>query len=186
MAIVEPKKITTSKGLDIEIVSAQPEEAAKVLSHLNSIVAESEFLLITPGETIMTIDEEKKYIQKVNDSKNALFLLAKYNHEIIGLITARTFEHRKKLDHNCDLGMSVSQEFWGQGVGDAALGLLVDYYRKSKGIEKFNLEVFSSNIKARSLYKKHGFVEESLEIKKYKLSSGEYVDNIKMALWVGK
>lgn len=184
MAVLGSKKIITSKGLEIEIVSALPDDAKAVLSFVNNVVEESEFLLISPGEFKMDVDEEKDYIKSINDSKSALFLVAKVNDEIISLTTTKTFDHRKKMAHNTDLGMSVAKRYWGQGVGDTMLGEIVRFC-KSSSLEKLNLEVFSNNVKAMSLYKKHGFVEEGRDTKKYKLASGEYVDNVRMALWVG-
>jgi len=54
---------------------------------------------------------------------------------------------------------------------------------KSLGVEKLELEVFASNTAARALYRKKGFVEEGVRLKKRKFEDN-YDDLVCMGLFL--
>jgi RimJ/RimL family protein N-acetyltransferase len=80
-----------------------------------------------------------------------------------------------------ELGMAVTQEWRGQGVGSALLAAAIDWAREN-GLHKLSLVVFAHNAAAISLYRKFGFVEEGRRLKHYRRSSGELWDSIEMGL----
>ncbi len=81
--------------------------------------------------------------------------------------------------HRGGLGMGLLPEFRGQGIGAALLTHTLDK-AKSFGLEKVELNVYTTNTHAISLYKKNAFVEEGL-IKRYRKLDGQYYDSISMA-----
>ncbi|MNI85410.1 Spermine/spermidine acetyltransferase [compost metagenome] len=78
--------------------------------------------------------------------------------------------------------MSVRSDYQGGGIGKALLQALIDWAEKHRQIEKITLGVFANNSKAIELYRKMGFVQESLMRKQIKLQDGKYVDVIGMGL----
>jgi RimJ/RimL family protein N-acetyltransferase len=62
---------------------------------------------------------------------------------------------------------------------------LIEWTKKHPKIEKFELQVRSSNTRAINLYESLGFVEEGRKTKRLKYGPNEYLDDVYMALWVG-
>ena len=85
-----------------------------------------------------------------------------------------------RLSHRGTLGMGVLREYRGQGIGErlltAALAKAAEF-----GLEKVELNVYTSNIGAIALYRKMGFQQEGL-IKKYRKLDGRYFDSLVMAV----
>ncbi|MGD0804236.1 MAG: GNAT family N-acetyltransferase [Candidatus Bathyarchaeia archaeon] len=82
--------------------------------------------------------------------------------------------------HSGRLAMGVIKKYRGRGIGKRLLINAIAEVKK-KGIERIELEVYSSNIPALTLYEKHGFVREGVKVKARKLD-GVYEDIIEMAL----
>lgn len=86
------------------------------------------------------------------------------------------------LRHVAELGMLVSSEWRGRGVGSA---LVAEAFRWAAwaGVEKVSLTVYPHNDAARALYRKFGFEEEGRLLGQSKKSYG-YDDEIVMARWL--
>ena len=84
------------------------------------------------------------------------------------------------FQHTGRLGMGLLTHVRGQGVGRRLAQTTIDAAR-SRGIERIELEVFASNVRAIRLYERLGFAHEGLRRRARKLD-GEYDDNVLMAL----
>jgi RimJ/RimL family protein N-acetyltransferase len=80
-----------------------------------------------------------------------------------------------------ELGMAVSREWRGRGVGSALVEAAIEWAR-GEGLHKLCLEVFPRNTVGLALYRKFGFVEEGRRVKQIRRSSGELWDSIVMGL----
>ncbi len=87
-------------------------------------------------------------------------------------------EGNPRKNHRGGLGMGILPEFRGQGIGSQLLQKVIEH-AKSFGLEKIELNVYSSNVSAIGLYKKFGFEQEGL-IKKYRKLDGQYFDCLSM------
>ncbi len=87
-------------------------------------------------------------------------------------------EENPRQNHRGGLGMGILPEFRGQGIGSQLLQKVIEH-AKSFGLEKIELNVYSSNVSAIGLYKKFGFDQEGL-IKKYRKLDGQYFDCLAM------
>lgn len=88
-------------------------------------------------------------------------------------------EDNPRQSHRGSLGMGIIAEYRGQGVGTLLLQAALKQ-AKQFGLEKVELNVYTSNTNAIKLYRKLGFVEEGL-IKKYRKLDGTYFDCMIMA-----
>ena len=89
-------------------------------------------------------------------------LLAKY---IVGLIDGEVVGYGGIwliIDEGHITNIAVEERYRGLGVGDRIVGGLINLC-KDRGLKAITLEVRKSNVIARSLYKKHGFVERELD-----------------------
>ncbi len=75
--------------------------------------------------------------------------------------------------------MGILPQYRSQGIGSTLLSKVVDHSRIF-GLEKIELNVYTTNISAIALYRKYGFEEEGL-VRKYRKLDGEYFDCLSMA-----
>ncbi len=87
-------------------------------------------------------------------------------------------EENPRQRHRGGLGMGLLPEFRGQGLGSKLLSSVLDHANKF-GLEKVELNVYTSNTPAVALYKKFGF-EQGGPIKKYRKLDGQYFDCLAM------
>lgn len=80
-----------------------------------------------------------------------------------------------------ELGMCVSREWRGRGVGTKLLEAAIEWAGR-EGLHKLTLSVFPHNEAAIALYRKFGFVEEGRHPKQIRRQSGELWDLLDMGL----
>jgi diaminopimelate decarboxylase len=85
--------------------------------------------------------------------------------------------------HVATLGLSVSADHRGRGIGSALLAAAFRWARGA-GVEKIVLSVYPHNTAAVALYRKFGFLEEGRLSGQSRKSYG-YEDEILMAAWIG-
>jgi RimJ/RimL family protein N-acetyltransferase len=103
-------------------------------------------------------------------------LVAVVGSEIVGSLHVEAGRHGYG-----ELGMALSREWRGKGVGSALVSAAIEDARR-RGLHKLSLSVFAHNEAAIALYRKFGFVEEGRRIKQYRRASGELWDSIEMGL----
>lgn len=88
--------------------------------------------------------------------------------------------------HVVSLSIAVHEGHQGAGVGRALLEELIAWASANPRVEKIELHVRSSNERAIALYRACGFVEEGRMLRRIKLASDVYLDDVCMGLWVGQ
>lgn len=84
-----------------------------------------------------------------------------------------------RLAHRGNLGMGLIKEFRGLGLGSKLLKNVL-LHSKRVGLEKVELQVYTTNTPAIALYRKFGFEDEGV-IKHYRKLDGRYFDCLQMA-----
>ena len=82
--------------------------------------------------------------------------------------------------HCGQLGMGLAPFARGRGIGRALADATIER-AWDMGLERIELEVFASNVRAKALYDALGFVVEGVKVHSRKLD-GRYDDNILMVL----
>jgi len=82
--------------------------------------------------------------------------------------------------HAMMLGLHVEPAWQGQGVGHLLMQALCDYADRWLGLLRLELTVYTDNLRAQALYRRHGFVEEGM-LRAFALRDGAYVDALTMA-----
>ena len=88
------------------------------------------------------------------------------------------------MKHVGQLGMGVRKSYRGRGIGRQLLGRALEQARKT-GIEKVELDVFSSNKAAIHLYHSSGFVKEGVRSCARK-TGNTYEDIIQMGCFLNE
>lgn len=95
------------------------------------------------------------------------------NESVIGWCDVSPFTN-PRLAHRGGLGMGCLPGFRGKGIGSLLLEATLNHSKKI-GLEKVELNVYTSNLAAIKLYEKFGFEVEGT-IKKYRKLDGQYFD----------
>ncbi|MFY3790878.1 GNAT family N-acetyltransferase [Ureibacillus sp. MALMAid1270] len=143
----------------ITLRTALPEDAKQILKFIKTILKDAPFLLTTESEFNITDDQHVQFLKQMLEDNGKLAILAEYQGNIIGFLDFHN-GGKKRIQHQGEFGMSISEAFRNQGVGRALLTCLLDWAKDHPLIEKVCLEVFAENTNAIALYKKFGFVEE--------------------------
>ena len=172
-------KHLTKDGRYFSIRQPNQADAESIIQYSKILFASTDQLLTTVEEYIMTVDEEKKWINESLQNPSKLVLIAELNNQIIGLLFF-TAQMKKKNSHTGEFGVSVHPTYQYIGVGRALIETLLIWSNNNNQIEKVFLNVLATNVNAIKLYKNMGFIEEGRHIKAIKQKSGEYVYNIQM------
>jgi RimJ/RimL family protein N-acetyltransferase len=158
------------------------DEAEKLIRYLKKVAKESDFLTIGPGEVKLSVDEEKEFIKKFKKSKNAIFLVAVADDEIVGVLTF-SGGNKVRTRHAGDFGITVLKDYWGLGVGSILIETFLGWAKNTKIIRKIELRVDIANKRAISIYKKFGFRKEG-KISRDSMINGKFRDVYIMGLEV--
>ena len=162
----------------VVIRPARPADASAFRAHLAEVAGERRY--IRTEEVRWRVREGRRRFRR-SWAPNQAHLLALAGDAVIGSLSIVREEH-PVTRHVAGLGMSVSRERRGKGVGSA---LLAEAFRWAQwaGIEKVALTVYPHNDAAIALYRKFGFVEEGRLVGHSKKSYG-YDDEIVMGRWL--
>lgn len=160
--------------MDFEIRAIEIDDAESFRRVLDSVAQEKDYLLTLEAPPIEGIRE---FISN-NKEKGYPQVVAERGNELLGWADFVPIE-KVGINHVAHLGMGVVKKYRGNGIGRA---LLEEVTQKAVnyGFLRLELEVFSNNKPAISLYESMGF---SLEGKKIKTRcvDGKYFDSLVMA-----
>ncbi|GAA0854508.1 GNAT family N-acetyltransferase [Aliiglaciecola litoralis] len=114
-----------------------------------------------------------------NKPDNFYSLVAQQNGAIVGQLGMEVFKAPRRK-HEANIGMAVSQQWQGKGVGSTLVKAALDLAHNWLAISRIELEVYTDNDAAISLYQKFGFTIEGTA-KNYAFRDGKYVDVFLMA-----
>lgn len=166
----------------INIRSARPEDASVIAEAQREIAKKPGQLASRPEE--IKDESIKAKITELSSSDRGLFVVMEEDHSIIGHAILDPLK-LAVTSHVVVLTIVINEGFQGKGLGRQLMNYVIDWAKKNNEVEKFELHVRSGNTRAIELYKSLGFVEEGRKSRQIKISPGNYLDNVYMALWVG-
>lgn len=177
-------KETKLKNGETAILRTPTKEDAKaIISYLNKIGAESDFMTFGENQCTISVESEKDHIEKTNSMQNCKLVLTIINNEIVGIASISSTQ-KERMKHNGTLGISFRKKYWGMGLGNEVMNYLIEW-AKSNGItKKISLLVREDNERGIKLYEKFGFEREGL-LKKDIYVHGVYHNHIAMGLYIG-
>lgn len=110
---------------------------------------------------VFTQPWKKDAIEKMSEDRNAIFLVAKINDEVVGNCALRMILGEGEITN-----VSVKEDFRRQGIARKMISRLLSEGKK-EGIQAFSLEVRVKNLAAISLYESFTFKKEGLRKKFY-------------------
>ena len=169
------------------IREAEKSDAAQLLAHARTILAEPYWSITEPHEFRLSVAQEEAWIEDFQTRPHSIILVADIgNHsqpQIIGVVNLMG-QTRFRMRHRGRLGIGVQVPYRGQGIGEALLHALLEWAANEPELERVELSVFAHNQRALNLYRKLGFEEESRALRAFKLADGSYYDDVQMVRWV--
>ena len=169
------KEILLKNGKTCLLRLAEESDAEMLLEYLKVTSAETPYMAREPEEVRTSVDEEVEFIRKKREEPRALHLLAFVDGAFAGSCSFGPASDRMRSQHRCHMGISLYRTFWGQGVGTALVGEILDG-AKAAGFEQMELDVVSVNAPAIGLYKKMGFEVTGTVPHAFKYQDGTYAD----------
>ena len=106
-------------------------------------------------------------------------LIAEVEGVVVGQLGMQVCQNPRRR-HVAEIGMGVSEEFQGQGIGSALLRAALEMADNWLNIRRVELTVYSSNEAAIALYERFGFEVEA-ELSDFAFQYGNYVSALCMA-----
>jgi L-phenylalanine/L-methionine N-acetyltransferase len=119
--------------------------------------------------------------QRLADPGDGLYhLVAVVGDRVVGMLGLHTFPNKPRRRHVGTFGISVHDDWQGQGVGTALLRAGLDLADNWLNLTRMTLEVYADNEPAIRLYQKFGFEREGT-LRQDAFRDGQYIDSIVMA-----
>jgi putative acetyltransferase len=139
---------------------------------------------VYPGLMQMPYTDEETWRARLTDSlvpgKPDLLLCAELDGRVVGSSGLHPVHPALRRRHALMLGLSVSPDAQGRGVGSALMQAMCDYADRWVGALRLELTVYTDNAPALALYRKFGFEIEGTH-RAYAMRDGRYVDAHAMA-----
>lgn len=169
-----------SEAVDLIIREALPEDAEAVLTVMEQISQETEFLVMDEQGLELTPELLAHHLAAIYDSPNNFLLLAYNGQTLIGTASIRGSEE-KRVAHIGEIGLSILKDYWGIGLGSVLMEELIDWSETSGCIRRLELTVQNQNTRARRLYEKFDFQTEAIMARGAISDEGEFLDVLLMS-----
>ncbi|MCO5433614.1 GNAT family N-acetyltransferase [Enterococcus faecium] len=169
-----------SEEIGIILREAVPDDAKDILSMMEQVNSETEFLALDEAELLLppeTLSEELSYMY---ESNNNLLLLAINEGTIVGTASVKA-DSQFRLSHVGEVGISILQEYWGMGLGTLMLEEIINWAKEMGVLFRLELDVQVRNERAVHLYQKMGFQIEAVMPRGARTDLGEFLDIYKMS-----
>ncbi len=178
----ESFEIQLKNGKNVRIRQAKIADAEKLLNTVKKYIRQSDFIPKLESEFIITIEQEKEWIDYFLKNENSLLLVAEYENNIIGNIDL-TGSQRKVMKHTAVIGMGMLKKWQNIGLGTALLSAIIEWSKTNPILELIWLQVYAENELGLALYRKMGFIENGI-IKNFFKHNNKYFDNLTMSMEV--
>ncbi len=161
----------------------RPEDAPALAAAARAIARTPGRLAARPEE--IHDDDVRATIVALEAGDRGAYLVAEHRSAIAGHALLERLPLAATA-HVCRLTIAVHEGHERRGIGAALMRELLAWARAAPAVEKVELQVRSSNEPALALYRSLGFVEEGRKTRRVKLGPNAYLDDVYMALWVGR
>ena len=151
-------EITIKNGQKCIIRNGTFEDGPEVSTFFTTTHGETDYLLSYPEESTRDDEKQSNYLKETTESDREIELLAIVDGKVVGMAGFNAIGSKYKVRHRAEFGMTVSKNYWGQGIGKAIMNACIEC-AKEAGYIQLELDVVADNTRAIELYKKLGFIE---------------------------
>lgn len=168
-----PKEIQLKDGRSALLRAPLPSDAEAALEFMKLTAEETPFLLRSPEECTLTLEDEVKFLSRFPADPNAAMILCFVDGVLAGNCQV-VRKNKVKNRHRASIGIAIVRKFWGLGIGTALFEEMIAI-AEGWGISQLELEVIEGNDRAMALYRKMGFETVSFVPNAIRMSDGSYV-----------
>lgn len=117
-------------------------------------------------------------------SNNSNFWIAEDKDQLIGMVACKGTSWKRSAHMGTVIGLGVLPSHKKKGVGQALMEKLIVWAKKKASIHRLQLDVYTDNKEAVSLYQKLGFKKEGVKKKYAQKKDGIYQDSLAMVLFL--
>jgi RimJ/RimL family protein N-acetyltransferase len=176
MRTVRPLDIAMADPVHIREATAA--DARAVISLLERLYSETDFLLYEPGELKHDVEQYARRMEEAARKGTWVMFIATHHHGMVGLIFGNCGT-AKRTRHSLLIGLGVVQASWNQGIGRSLLRA-IESWARMRGLHRLELTVQTNNRAAIALYEKVGFEHEGTKRHSQRVE-GIYVDELLMS-----
>lgn len=177
---MQTRGYTLKNGKVLIIRDATPDDASSILTFVEALSGQTDYLSFGPGQFGYTEAQERAFIRNCELSPNALFVIAFIEETLVGILTF-TGGDRPRVRHAGELGLMVPKGHWGNGIGSLLIDTLIRWAEEGGLVTKLNLRVGTHNDRAIALYQRKGFAIEGTITRAAKIGDA-YFDSY----WMGR
>lgn len=186
--IYKEKEFYTKNNKKLIVKTPEITDAKDLVETMIMITKEATECLNASPETFLPlrddISKEEDFIKNCREGLNC-YVCVYDNNKIIGDCELK-FSDQIKIKHRCSIGLAIAKEYQNIGIGSFLFDEMINIAKSTPGVEQIELEVISTNERAKHLYKKKGFVKVGDIPHNLKLSDGTYLDGESMVLFLKK
>jgi putative acetyltransferase len=136
---------------------------------------------VVAGTLQLPFPSREQWRQRLADPGDGTYnLVAVVSDRVVGMLSVHTFPNRPRRRHVGAIGISVHEEWQGKGIGMSLMRAGLDLADNWLNLIRLELEVYTDNESAISLYERHGFEREGL-LRQHAFRDGQYIDSYMMA-----
>ena len=129
------------------------------------------------SSNIVTLQEEKMFLEKVDNNNRVFVIIDIETDEIIGTVGLHEINN---INRTATLGIFIgNKEYWSKGYGTEAIQLILDFGFNYLNLNNIDLALMEFNERALKCYEKCGFKEIGRK-RKCNFINGKYYDSILM------
>ncbi len=153
-------------NLEIKIRKANIKDIDKVLE-ISKLLLDFHNNFDTYYTIYSKYEDHKEYYTSQLKKKNTIYLLAEINKEIIGIASGYIISLPKTKAPKIGVLVSnfVKDKFRNQGIGKKLLDARIEWFKKN-GVKFLEMNVDARNKKALNIFRKYGFKDYQIKLKK--------------------
>ncbi len=160
------------------IRTIRPDDADQLVHLKLQLDDETQFMMFEPGERTLTVEGQRKQIERILAHDNQTILVVEHEGQLVGYLSAIGGGY-KRSRHSAYIVVGILQAFAHQGIG-TQLFIAMEEWARQHHLHRLELTVMAHNQAALALYKKRGFEMEGVRNDAI-FVNGQYVDEYAMA-----
>lgn len=183
--IYKPQEFVLKDGNKVILKTPEIEDAQMLIDNIVSVASSTDNLLSTPEDfnrVIKDINLEKQWIISNREGPN--FLIAVYLNGVVIGTCSLDMHAPIKAKHRATIGIAIQKPYWDKGIGSLLFDEMIKVAKTIKGLEQIELDVVSTNERAKHLYIKKGFIKTGDVPHQLKLKDGKYLNGETMVLFL--
>jgi RimJ/RimL family protein N-acetyltransferase len=146
-------------GKTVTLCTALAEDSHSIIRYIKENQDRFPYMVSTVAEVSQEAKYEKDFIEAHYKRENSVMIIAWCDNRIIGVLNF-VGGIKMRVCHDGEIGISVSPEFQGKGIGRKLLETFLRWAELTPVLKRVTLHVMGNNARALNLYRSLGFEAE--------------------------